>query len=156
MSFYHKGDREEKLTKIDINATVNQAGNIINWKKYTQENNYDLDIYEVREKYDGQYRNRLKYDPEVEKAEIDHTLTLDKVFERQKALKNQWLNLPLEVRKEFDNDVNNFIDNGQTWLDTKVKAVQKERLEKQKAIEAAEKAAKEAEEKFKAKEVMNG
>lgn len=122
MSFYHKApEREDKAKAIDTTAVVMQAGKAINWKKFTQENNVDLDIYEVREKYDGEYRNRLKYDPEIEAAEIDHTMTLEKVYERNKAIQNQWLNLPENVRMEFNNDVNEFVDRGQTWLDERRK-----------------------------------
>lgn len=133
MSFYHSDIKRKNIKKfIDTSKCVIQAGKVINWKKFTQENNKDLNIYEVLEKYDGKYVNRLKYDPEIEKAEIDHTLTLDKVFDRQQRLKEQFLNLPLEVRKEFNNDINEFTDRGQTWLDEKVKVIQKERKEKEK------------------------
>lgn len=135
MSFHHKRpDIREKRKKINVKAVVEQAGKKINWKKFTQENNVDLDIYEVREKYDGQYANRLKYDAEIEKAEIDHTMTLEKVYERNKAIRNQWLSLPLEVRKEFDNDINNFTDNGQKWLNDKVQKIVQERKEKEAKI----------------------
>lgn len=120
MSFYHKmPERKFEAKKIDTDAIVMQAGKAINWKKFIQENNVDLDIYEVREKYDGEYRNRLKYDPEIEAAEIDHTMTLEKVYERNKAIRNQWLNLPEKVRMEFNNDVNEFVDRGQEWLNKK-------------------------------------
>lgn len=120
MSFYHKmSERKFKAKKIDTTAIVMQAGKPINWKKFTQENNVDLDIYEVREKYDGEYRNRLKYDPEIEAAEIDHTMTLEKVYERNKAIQNQWLNLPEKIRMEFNNNVNEFVDRGQEWLNKK-------------------------------------
>lgn len=132
MSFYHSDIKRKNVKKfIDTNKCVVQAGKVICWKKFIQENNKDLNIYEVLEKYNGKYVNRLKYDPEVEKAEIDHTLTLDKVFERQERLKEQFLNLPLEVRKEFNNDVNEFTDRGQTWLAEKIKTIQKEAQEKQ-------------------------
>lgn len=154
MSFHHKRpDIEDVKKKINVNATVVQAGKVINWKKFTQENNKDLDIYEVREKYDGQYANRLKYDPEIEKAEIDHTMTLDKVYERNKALKNQWLNLPLEVRKEFDNDINNFTDNGQKWLNEKVEKIVKERQAREAEIRKREE---ERQKKLKEEEQNNG
>lgn len=135
MSFYHKSDYPDTAKRIDTEAVVMQAGKPINWKKFTQDNNVDLDIYEVREKYDGEYRNRLKIDPEIEMAEIDHTMTLDKVYERNKAIKNQWLNLPEEVRKEFNNDVNEFYDRGQEWLNKKVKVIQEQRLEEQRQAE---------------------
>lgn len=154
MSFYHKRpDIEDVKKKIDVNATVVQAGKVINWKKFTQENNVDLDIYEVREKYDGQYVNRLKYDPEIGKVEIDHTMTLEKVYERNKAIKNQWLNLPLEIRKEFDNDINNFIDNGQKWLNNKVEKIVKERQAKEAEIKKREE---ERQRKIKEEEQNNG
>ena len=133
MTFYHKmPERKFKAKEIDTTAIVMQAGQPINWKKFTQENNVDLDIYEVRERYDGQYRNRLKYDPEVEAAEIDHTMTLDKVYERNKAIQNQWLNLPEKIRMEFNNDVNEFVDRGQKWLNDR-------REEQRAAIKAQQK-----------------
>lgn len=151
MSFYEKGEGYNPKLSCDLNATVDQAGKKINWKKFTQENNVDLDIYEVRAKYDGEYRNRLKYDPEIELAEIDHTMTLEKVFERNKAVKNQWLSLPEEVRKEFNNDVNEFVDRGQTWLDQKVKVIKA----KEKAIrDQIEKSQKEALEQIKQEELQ--
>lgn len=145
MTFYHKSEYPDVEKTIDTEAVVMQAGKPINWKKYTQENNVDLDIYEVREKYDGEYRNRLKIDPEIEIAEIDHTMTLEKVYERNKAVKQQWLNLPQEVRREFNNDMNEFYDRGQEWLNKKVKKIQAERAEKLKEHEAGLQEAKKAE-----------
>lgn len=143
MSFYHKmPERKFKAKKIDTNAIVIKAGEAINWKKFTQENNVDLDIYEVREKYDGQYRNRLKYDPEIEAAEIDHTMTLEKVYERNKAIQNQWLNLPEKVRMEFNNDVNEFVDRGQAWLNEKRNQAIKEREDYEEAVKKAQENAK--------------
>lgn len=133
MTFYHKiPEREFKAKEIDTTAIVIQAGKPINWKKFTQDNNVDLDIYEVREKYDGEYRNRLKYNPEIEAAEIDHTMTLEKVYERNKAIQNQWLKLPEKIRMEFNNDVNEFVDRGQQWLNER-------RKEQQAAIKAQQK-----------------
>lgn len=138
MSFYHKmPERNFEAKKIDTTATVMQAGKAINWKKFTQDNNVDLDIYEVREKYDGEYRNRLKYDPEIEAAEIDHTMTLEKVYERNKAIQDQWYKLPENVRMEFNNDVNEFVDRGQEWLNKK-REEQRAAIKAQKASIAAE------------------
>ena len=135
MSFYHKmPEREFKAKEIDTTAIVMQAGKAINWKKFTQDNNVDLDIYEVRENYDGEYRNRLKYDPEIEAAEIDHTMTLEKVYERNKAIQNQWLNLPESVRMEFNNDVNEFVDRGQEWLNKQRQKVIDERKKYEEAL----------------------
>lgn len=148
MSFYHKmPERKFKAKKIDTTATVMQAGKPINWKKFTQENNIDLDIYEVREKYDGEYRNRLKYDPEIEAAEIDHTMTLEKVYERNKAIQNQWLNLPEQVRMEFNNDVNEFVDRGQQWLNDRKNEVIKQREEYENAVKEEQKKDQELKEK---------
>lgn len=139
MSFYHKmPERKFEAKKIDTTAIVMQAGKPINWKKFTQDNNVDLDIYEVREHYDGEYRNRLKYDPEIEAAEIDHTMTLEKVYERNKAIRNQWLNLPEQVRMEFNNDVNEFVDRGQTWLNEKRNQAIKEREDYEEALKKAQ------------------
>lgn len=139
MSFYHKmPERNFEAKKIDTNAIVMQAGKAINWKKFTQDNNVDLDIYEVREKYDGEYRNRLKYDPEIEAAEIDHTMTLEKVYERNKAIQNQWLNLPEKIRMEFNNNVNEFVDRGQQWLNNKREEIIKERKKREEAIKKAQ------------------
>lgn len=139
MSFYHKmPERKFEAKKIDTNAIVMQAGKAINWKKFTQENNVDLDIYEVRARYDGEYRNRLKYDPEIEAAEIDHTMTLEKVYERNKAIQNQWLNLPEQVRMEFNNDVNEFVDRGQQWLNERKAEVIKQRIDLEKANKEAQ------------------
>lgn len=143
MSFYHKmPERKFKAKKIDTTAIVMRAGEAINWKKFTQENNVDLDIYEVRAKYDGEYRNRLKYDPEIEAAEIDHTMTLEKVYERNKAIQNQWLNLPEKVRMEFNNDVNEFVDRGQAWLNEKRNQAIKEREDYEEAVKKTQENAK--------------
>lgn len=156
MSFYHKmPERNFEAKKIDTNAIVMQAGKAINWKKFTQENNVDLDIYEVREKYDGEYRNRLKYDPEIEAAEIDHTMTLEKVYERNKAIQNQWLNLPESVRMEFNNDVNEFVDRGQKWLDKQRQKVIEERKKYEEAIKNISEKEENKKEENKKKEVNN-
>lgn len=153
MTMWHKHPEiPEKKVVIDTTKTVKQAGKEINWKKYTQENNVDLNIYEVRNTYDGQYRNRLKIDPEAEELLVDHTDTLEKMADRIKAANNQWLALPADVRREFNYDVNEFIDRGKNWLKEKTDKIKAEKAEREKLQKQA---AKKAEAYQKAQEQEN-
>ena len=61
-------------------------------------------------------------------------MTLEKVYERNKAIQNQWLNLPEKVRMEFNNDVNEFVDRGQQWLNKKREEAIKEKEKMEEAI----------------------
>lgn len=143
MSYYTKSDREDTPKYFDPDEYVIKAGKKVIWREFTQENNKDLNIYEVLEKYNGEYRRRLQFDPEVAYSEIDEALTLDKAFERNQAAQQAWLNLPMDIRAEFDNNVHEFIDRGKDWLKNKIDTAKAEEAKKEaelKKIQAEEKA----------------
>ena len=59
-------------------------------------------------------------------GEFTEIMDLRNLHEQQKRAKELWENLPLEVRNEFHNDHLEFMQNGQKWLEDKIKAATKQ------------------------------
>jgi hypothetical protein len=100
-----------------------KAGKKINNYDFIQENNVDTDIYQTLEKY-GTLKPMEVNIPEIygEFEEMD----LRDFYNFQEKANKMWLNLPLEVRKEFDNDKTRFMQEGKSWIEKKYKEHQKQ------------------------------
>ncbi len=118
---------------------IRRAGKDIDLQEYTNENNKDCTIYDVYATYRGdkkltvQALNTLTHKVSDELMEIKDLPT---AFEVMKYTERSWRELPMEVRKEFNNNVNNFQKNGLNWANNKIKAYNdKIKAEKAKAEE---------------------
>lgn len=103
--------------------TVTKAGQTYNVYEMIQANRDETEIYKVIEKYGtiqpmcmdvGKVYGQFK------------EMTLMDVLGQQKVVNDMWLNLPLEVRDEFNNDIHNFRKNGENWLENKQKEKMKQ------------------------------
>lgn len=101
---------------------VEKCGKKINIYDMIQEAREDTEIYPTLEKYgciDKMMLNREDVYADFTKLQEMRDLRGIKDFDIQ--AKNMFYNLPLEVRKEFDNDINKFTRNADTYI-AKLKA----------------------------------
>ena len=103
---------------------VIKAGKKINVYQSIQENREDTEIYPTLEKY-GCIEDTIKA-MEKNKQEIYQDLRgikdLRGVLQQQQEAQNLWDNLPLEVRREFGHNSNEFMEKGENWLKNKIDA----------------------------------
>ena len=100
-------------------------GKEIDVKTWIHENNVDCEIYETLEKYGT-----------VKMAKADHEgivgdmekLDLRQALDRKIASENLWASLPLDVRKEFNHNVDEFMEKGLEWAKNKVKEANEKAL----------------------------
>ena len=50
-------------------------------------------------------------------------MNLRDVLEQQKQADNLWNNLPLEIRKTFNHDKYEFMNNGMSWLNKRIEEI---------------------------------
>ena len=125
---------------FDKNLKIKKAGIEYNLYDSIQANREDTDIYETLKKYGSieplQRTNQAMYGDFTTFKGLrnlqDQRIELEQLFE----------NLPIETRREFDHNINNFIQNGEEYFTKKIK----EETEKQK-IQTQEKKEEKIEEK---------
>lgn len=118
------------------NPTIRVSGKNISLKEYTNENAIDTNIYEVLEKYNGDLKmtqekmNKHYQAISNEMAHINNLADATKIMDESKKV---WNSLPLEMRKQFNNNIGTFAKNGQKYAQQKIneynKMVEKIKLE---------------------------
>lgn len=145
--FLKLGDRTGKPLIMDKkNIFIEKAGKRYNVYDAVQEANVDTDIYKTMEKYGS--LERMTIDKKQVYADISEIKDLRSLYEQDKKSKEIWLNLPLEIRQQFNNDRFMFAKDGENWLKEKIKAeTQKEATKKETATETNKKEIKTNEQK---------
>ncbi|UPW41192.1 internal scaffolding protein [Sigmofec virus UA08Rod_5228] len=110
MEFEKFNWRERKQQSFDKeNIVFEKMGKKINIYDFIQEGREDTEIYPTLEKYgciDKMMLNRE--DVYADYTELQKMRDYRGVKDFEIQAKNMFYNLPLEVRKEFDNDINKF------------------------------------------------
>ena len=94
-----------------------KAGKKINNYDFIQENNVDTDIYQTLEKYGT--LQPIQVDEQALAQEFEK-MDLRDLYNYKEKANTMWLNLPLEIRKEFHNDITEFMQNGKEWLNNRI------------------------------------
>lgn len=108
-------------------AKLKRNGKYIDLQEYTNKSNEDCTIYQVLEKYNGDGKmtreelNKLAHQVGEDVANIN---SLSDAFEMMKQANQAWNELPMPIRKEFDNDVRKFQTNGVAWANKKMKEIE--------------------------------
>lgn len=113
--------------KVTFNddAKIKRDGKLISLQEYTNKNNVDCTIYDVYNTYRGDLKltkeklNVLHNKIADEMVEINN---LHSALQVMKQTEKVWKEMPLEIKKEFNNDVQHFQKNGLKWANTKIKA----------------------------------
>lgn len=118
----------------DKDVKITKAGKTFKMYDSIQEANVDTDIYEVARKYGMEGSEKECAEAYMAKnlsqisEEMQNYTDLRSVLDKKIAAQNMWQELPINIRKQFNNDMNEFMDNGPEWI--------KGLMEKQKAEEA--------------------
>lgn len=100
------------------NIHIVKGGKKIYLNEFIQENREDTEIYPMLEKYDGSYKTRTDF--EALTGDFTAVKDLRGALEQEKAADEMWMNLPLELRNEFNNSKHEFLDRGEKWLKNKI------------------------------------
>lgn len=120
----HFRDKQQFNAKLmfDKDLKVTKAGKTFKIYDAIQEANVDTDIYEVARKYGmvgaekecAQTYLAKNYNQLEE--EFQEVQDLRSVLDQSIKANNMWSDLPIEIKREFNNDVNEFRDRGQEWI----------------------------------------
>lgn len=116
---------------------IKRDGKYISLQDFINENNRECTIYDVLKIYKGDMvltQQKLNRYSQTISDELAGIKGLKEALDMQNRADKVWLELPLEIRKEFNNDINKFRQNGLNWANTKIK----ERLEHEKEFELKE------------------
>lgn len=117
------------IKTFNTNTKIKRRGEELDLQDYLNENNKDCTIYDVYKTYRGDMKltaeamNKLTHKVSDDLMEIKD---LASAMEMLKATEKSWKDLPLEIRKEFGNDINEFQRRGVLWANEKIKAYDKE------------------------------
>lgn len=111
--------RERKAQKFDKSKiTLTKAGKTYNVYDKIQEGREDTEIYPTLEKYGC--IDRMMLDSQGVYADFQNFNDLRDLKDQQNLATNMFYNLPLETRKEFNNNINTFVKEGEKWLKNKI------------------------------------
>lgn len=113
--------RERKTQKFDKSKiTLTKAGKTYNVYDKIQEGREDTEIYPTLEKYGC--IDRMILNSQGVYADFKNFKDLRDLKDQQNMATNMFYNLPLETRKEFNNNINTFLKEGEKWLKNKIEA----------------------------------
>lgn len=123
------------------NITLTKAGKTFNVYDKIQEGREDTEIYPTLEKYGC--IDRMMLDHQGIYDDFTRYGTLRDLKEQQKMAEQMFYDLPIETRQVFNNDINQFMKDGQKYVKKLVdadiaKAKEKEELSKQPVVETPE------------------
>ena len=127
---------QQSFNKEEIHFVKN--GKKINVYDFIQEGREDTEIYPTLEKYgciDKMMLNRE--DVYADYTELQKMRDYRGVKDFENQAKQMFYNLPTEVRKEFDNDINKFTRNADKYIE-KLKAEDKAKADALKQAQQAE------------------
>ena len=113
--FEHFEWREKKQQNFDKEKiTLTKAGETFNVYDKIQENTEDTEIYKTLEKY-GCIEN-IPMVPGRVYAQFEELNGLRDLKEQQILAENMFYNLPLETRQKFNNNMNQFVKDGEKYV----------------------------------------
>lgn len=110
--------REKPKPQKFGNPKIIRAGQKLDVREWIDTAREDTELYKVLEKYGC--IDRMIVNKETVFADLTKVMGLRDSLEQMKQADKLWNDLPLEFRKEFLNDKNEFIKNGMTVLKNKI------------------------------------
>lgn len=105
---------------------IKRNGKMVSLKEYTNTASVDTNIYDVMAKYNGNTQmtaEAMKSSAMYISEEMAEIKSMGDALNRTIAAKKVWSELPLEIRKEFANNRQNFLLNGKAWAEKKIKEI---------------------------------
>ena len=128
--FRKRGNRKRMAQSFDKEKiTFKRAFGEVNVYDFIQEGREDTEIYPTLEKYGSLEPMKLKVEHAEEMykdfTQIQELGGYRGVLDYQKKAKEMFYNLPSEIRKEFNNDINKFTKEGPEYLNKKIQEMKK-------------------------------
>lgn len=126
--------KNRKITVFEKEIFINMGGKKIDIRKMIKKNAEDTGIYEQIEKYGINPIDKVS----IEDVVMDFTTIagdLRTAIEKGQLAKQMFKNLPMEVRKEFNNDENLFMQQGENWFTKKMTEIKEKQQPKQPATQ---------------------
>lgn len=121
---YKAWNKINRIKKAYSNGgKIRRNGKTLSLQDFINENNKDLTIYDVYNTYRGDMKltqaklNTLTHKVADELTEVKDLPTALQVL---KATEKSWNELPLEIKKEFNNNVHEFQKGGLKWANNKI------------------------------------
>lgn len=111
-------ERKKPAAQIFGDPVIIRAGKEIHVREWIESGREDTELYPTLEKYGS--IERIIVDREQIYGDLSKIKDLRDSIEKMKEADNMWMNLPLELRKEFLNDKNEFMRNGLDYLKKKI------------------------------------
>lgn len=108
MSFRKKQAHKWEPIKYEENPYSIKAGKKIYWREFTQAANQDCEVYPTLAKY-GMLPETI-FDNKAFDGDIEAYGDLRTSLDRQVAIENMWLSMPLEMRRKYGHNKNAFLD----------------------------------------------
>lgn len=118
-------ERDRPIPQKFGNPKIKRAGQELDVRKWIDEGREDTELYATLEKYGC--IDRMLVDKEQVFGDLTEIKELRDSLEQIKQANNLWESLPLDFRKEFMNDKNEFMRNGLDYLKKKIEAETKEK-----------------------------
>ena len=113
----------ENATRYSEDPKFRIGGKDVSIKEVQNNAAVDTNIYEVIEKYRGDLKMSAEQLNQFH-IELDETLSeIKSLPDAMKAIQKgeeAWKNMPLDLRKQFGNSINNFLKNGQSYLKNEI------------------------------------
>lgn len=97
---------------------IKQNGKMVNVYDMIQEARTDTEIYPTLYRYGC--LDKMQINAQDVYQEFDQLFTLRDIYEQKQKADELWASLPLEVRKEFNGNPQEFMQNGEKWLKNKI------------------------------------
>lgn len=107
---------KEKITFL-------RSGKAVNLYDYIQSQNQDLEVYEVLERT-GSLDSMNKSTQQIY-ADFTNAMSLRNICDQKVEVNNIFETLPINVKRIFNNDVKNFIENGEKYFTDIIKEQKK-------------------------------
>lgn len=113
-----KRTSERKEQSFDLEFEIEKAGKKYNLYQSIQDARPDTEIYPALEKYGC--IDRLILDSQGVYTDLTQIKGLRNEIEKVEKAKVLWQQLPYEIKNHFNNNIAEFMDNGETWLKNKI------------------------------------
>ena len=111
--------RERKQQTFDIHEKTKQYGKEVEWYQLIQEAREDTEIYPTLEKYGC--LDKIMVHPNKMMTDFTEFKDLRSMKDQQIKAKEMWESLPYDIRMDFNNNVNEFIEKGEEYIAKKYK-----------------------------------
>lgn len=89
---------------------------------YIEANKTDTEIYECLEKYGCLKPLEMNYEGTY--SDFTEMNDLRSSLEKMKKANEMWAQIPADIKKQFNNDIHEFVDRGMEWVQSEIKKAQ--------------------------------